>query len=143
MNPKPTPGRIVHYTLSEADAERITQRRKANRLAESLLAQLVKERADDRSRVGKVAEPWPEHARLHAEGNNVAEGDIVPVLVTAVWSPTCINGLAILDGDDPFWVTSASQGSGPHTWQWPTRESDTSAPLNLPPTEIDPPTENE
>lgn len=54
-------------------------------------------------------------------GNTVTEGQVVPLLVVRVWSPTCINGQALLDGNDALWVTSVMEGTGPRTWAWPPR----------------------
>lgn len=56
-------------------------------------------------------------------GNPVAAGDVVPVLVTKVWSSDLINGKAQIDGEGSFWVTSAARGVGdePGTWFWPPR----------------------
>lgn len=101
----PTIGRIVLYTLHEQDADAINRRR--------------------------------EHARTHLDdhhanangvqihvGNRADEGDVFPMVITRVWgvSPTsAVNGQVLLDGNDLYWVTSVSVGSGPHTFSWPAR----------------------
>jgi hypothetical protein len=95
---KPTIGRLVHYKLSESDAAQINRRR--------------------------VAQPhspeWPAGAQAHV-GNNVAAGETVPLIVIRNWSADLINGQALLDGNDQFWVTSAHQGDEPGQWNWPPR----------------------
>lgn len=101
----PTLGRIVLYTLSDLDAEAINRRRDdaIQHLAEH------RDRAD-----GSV---------IHV-GNMASEGDIYPLVVTRVWGSTpesAINGQVLLDGNDTFWATSITHGTGPRTWTWPPR----------------------
>lgn len=90
----PTIGRVVQYTLSDQDAERITQRR-----------------ADRAAREG-----------VHAEtlGNAVRRGDVFPATVVRVW-PECVSLQVALDGADGLWVTSRYEGDEPGTWAWPVR----------------------
>lgn len=100
-------GRIVHYTLNEADAEAINRRR--------------------------VAKPhtadWPVGAQAHA-GNHVQAGDFFPAIVVRVNSdPSTLNLQVFLDGNDVYWAMSiheATVSSGPAgvelgLWSWPTR----------------------
>ena len=95
---KPSIGRIVHYSLSDQDAAEINRRR-----------------------VAKPHEPgWPAGAQAHS-GNQVHGGQLVPLIVTAVWTDVCINGQAILDGNDSLWVTSRVLGTDVGTWRWPER----------------------
>lgn len=51
-------------------------------------------------------------------GNTVREGDVLPMIVTAVHGDT-INGQALLDGDGTLWITSTPEGTAPGTWSWP------------------------
>ena len=99
-----TIGRIVHYILSEQDAENINRRR-----------------------VAKPYDPgWPPGAQAHV-GNFVKAGEIVPMIVCVVWTNepnSGVNGQAFLDGNDSLWVTSAQQGTTPGTWQWPKRNDE-------------------
>lgn len=95
----PTPGRIVLYTLSEADVEAINRRR-----LDASLTDLA------RAQTG---------ARVHV-GNEVRVGDVVPAVVVRVW-PTGINAQAYLDGADSLWLTSRPEGTEPGTWAWPAR----------------------
>lgn len=44
-----------------------------------------------------------------------------PAVVTAVWSPTCINVKVLADGPHNHWMTSINLGEGPHQWSWPKR----------------------
>jgi hypothetical protein len=99
---KPSIGRIVHYTLSEQDAEAI------NRL-----------------------HGGPDHRRDNTHGhvgNSVRAGDVFPLVITRVWASaeqvtehTAVNGQVLLDGNDTLWVTSVSQGEGPRQWFVPPR----------------------
>lgn len=82
-------------------------------------------------------------AAVGMAGNGVAEGTVVPLIVTAVWpteypagahlaihapdtkyeSVCGINGHALLDGNDSLWVCSAPQHATlPGCWFWPPRE---------------------
>ena len=100
-----TIGRIVHYTLSEHDAEQINRRRAH---AQSHLAEHI-ERSD-----GSV---------IHV-GNGVQEGDVYPLVITRVWGThegAAVNGQVLLDGNDLFWATSVTEGKGPRHFAWPTR----------------------
>ena len=105
----PTIGRIVHYALTEKQAQEVNRRR--------------------------VAQPhlpeWPAGAQAHI-GNPVCTGSIVPMIVTAVWPNEFgpdrpgINGQALLDGGDSLWVTSVAETPPSETpepqpgcWVWP------------------------
>jgi hypothetical protein len=91
----PSIGRIVHYTLTEYDAQRVLDQRKYHK---SIVAELT----------GRT---WPEHV-FH--GNQPSRGDVYPMLITRVWDrvPTeesCVQGQVFLDGNDTLWVTSVTQ----------------------------------
>lgn len=107
---QPTTGRILHYKLSAADAEKINRRRTTG----SAIA--------DRIQVDK----WPLGAQAHI-GNTAREGDVVPLMVVRVWPDEYgagapgVNGQAMLDGNDTLWVTSVKEGAEPGTWTWPPR----------------------
>lgn len=101
----PSAGRIVHYTLSEQDAEAINQRR-----ADSRDSQIASTRSG---------------AVVHS-GNAVTSGDVFPLVITRVWADeptedTAINGQVLLDGNDTLWVTSVQQGDGARHWREPAR----------------------
>jgi len=98
----PTVGRIVNYKLSEQDAHEITRRRTNS----VLIKEQIKE--------GK----WPLGAQAHI-GNPVKEGDVLPMIITAVWSETCVNGQVILDGTDSLWKKSVQIGDNVDNWNWP------------------------
>ena len=99
----PTIGRIVHYRLRQQDADAINRRRHDGTSANSA--------ANDHS-----------GAIVHV-GSAAKEGDIVPMMVTKVWTPStvCVNGQAFLDGNDTLWVMSANRGDTVGTWDWPLR----------------------
>lgn len=99
---QPTIGRIVHYTLTEADADAINQRRKD--FHESGVAH------DHTGYVGHV-------------GNHAKAGDVFPAMIVRVWeeSTVTVNAQVFLDGNDTLWATSRAEGEGPGTWAWPPR----------------------
>lgn len=99
-----TIGRIVLYTLHEQDAEQINRRRTSS--------------ASIGARIGDGH--WPIGAQAHV-GNAVEPGEQFPMLVTKVWAPGYVSGQVFLDGNDCFWATSVSEGTGGHSWQWPPR----------------------
>lgn len=96
----PTVGRIVHYRLSEQDANDINRRRKdfQNGSAGS----------DRTGFIGHV-------------GNPAAEGQVCAATVVRVFneSSDAINLQAVLDGNDTYWATSRTQGNDPGQWAWP------------------------
>lgn len=101
----PSIGRVVHYRLRFDQAEQINRRRKDAR--DKL----------DWHRALKTG------AQVHV-GNEVAEGDTFPLVITRVWGDqpnSCVNGQVLLDGNDLFWATSVQAGEGPGSFSWPTR----------------------
>lgn len=101
-----TVGRVLHYVLTSENADQINRRRTNG---SSIAARM---KADPTA--------WPAGAQAHI-GNEAHEGQIFPLIVTRVWSPGCVNGQVLLDGNDAFWVTSRTEGTDPGTWQWPPR----------------------
>lgn len=109
----PTIGRTVLYTLTAQDAEAVNRRRTTGAsIAERIKQGVMTSEPPHRS-------VWPVGAQAHI-GNEAHEGDVVPMVIVRVWSETTVNGQALLDGNDVLWVTSATEGTGPHTWAWPT-----------------------
>jgi hypothetical protein len=94
----PTIGRVVHYTLTEDDAKKVNGRRCADKPG---------------------GRHW--HGAQSHVGNPAKAGDVVAMFVTAVWSATCVNGQAMLDGNDSLWLTSRTLGDGQGEWKWPPR----------------------
>lgn len=99
---QPTIGRIVHYKLTNIDAEQINRRR-----------------------VAQPASPeWPKGAVAHS-GNSVSEGDVFPMIITRIFDPetkgSAVNGQVLLDGNDTFWATSRKEGDEAGNWFWPPR----------------------
>jgi hypothetical protein len=96
----PTIGRIVHYTLSEQDAEQINERRGPARSA---------------ALGGDV--------QMH-HGNYVQARDVYPMVITRVWGDqpdSEVNGQVLLDGNDTLWATSVTAGEGERHFVWPQR----------------------
>lgn len=97
------PGRIVLLKLSDTQAEAINRRRR------------------------NAADHMEQHqanangVMIHI-GNFVKMGDVFPMIITRVWGTGvgAVNGMLFLDGNDPFWVTSALEGDGPGDYVWPT-----------------------
>lgn len=95
---KPTIGRIVHYTLSEHDAEQINRRR----------ADFAAASPANTSFVGHV-------------GNHASAGDAYPAMVVRTFGGSAANLQVFLDGNDAYWATSRTEGTEPGTWAWPPR----------------------
>lgn len=94
----PSAGRIVHYRLTEQDADGINGRRDLNRrMLDGNLA-----RAGDVVPM-TVVRCWDRHPSDYVPGKSL------------------LNGQATLDGNDAWWVTSVAEGEGPGTWSWPAR----------------------
>jgi len=111
----PTIGRIVHYVISEGDAQLINKRR----------GDFSAYRARHAAAV-VAPEPGEPGATGHIGhvGNYVAEGDIYPAMVVRNFggTGTTVNLKVQLDGDDTYWATSRTEGDGPGRWHWPDRE---------------------
>jgi hypothetical protein len=108
-DPKPSIGRTVHYRLSAKDAEQINRRRTNG--------------ASIHERMQTTPPQWPSGAQAHI-GNTAYEGDVVPLTIVRVWDNNLVNGQALLDGNDQFWVTSAHQAATSDetgVWFWPPR----------------------
>ena len=93
-------GRMVHYVLSEDDANIINALRKA--------ALIV-------PRVEKI-----QGIQYHA-GNSVEAGEHCAMVIVKVSNDQgLINGKVLLDGQDDHWVTSRSfsEEKKPFTWHW-------------------------
>jgi hypothetical protein len=122
---KATPGRIVHYTLSEADAAHINKRREdfdANRYGKDEPLEFSEGGALLSPRV-----PRPENTGFQAHvGNRAEDGQVYPAVVVrrfADYPNQPVNLKVLLDGNDDFWATSRCEGEGPGTWSWPPREA--------------------
>lgn len=92
---------IVNYKLSAEDAAQINRRRTTS----TSIAERIKEKI------------WPTGAQAHI-GNTAEEGQILPMVIVALWSENCVNGQVFLDGNDTLWVTSAQQGNEPGNWNY-------------------------
>ena len=98
-------GRIVHYRLTQQDADAINRRRVSG--------------------AGHTTD-WPMGAQAHS-GNSANPGETVPMIICVIWpnehGPTFdgINGQCILDGNDSLWITSAKEGTDKGQWSWPER----------------------
>jgi hypothetical protein len=106
-----TIGRVVLYTLHEQDAEQINRRRTNGK---DIARRIQKNDPNE------MSSSWPIGAQAHI-GNEVKAGEQFPMLVTKVWSPGYVNGQVFLDGNDCFWATSVTEGTGGHSWAWPAR----------------------
>ena len=101
--PLPTIGRIMHYRLTQADAEKINRRREHAR----------KHSGEHALNANGV--------QIHV-GNKADEGQALPMMVVAVNGPDTVNGQVYLDGNDIYWITGVRLGNGPGTCSWPLRQ---------------------
>ena len=86
----PTIGRIVHYTLTAEDANRVRSARLA--------------RAD---------------AGLRVQGYSPSPGQVLPMIITAVGGDF-VNGQVFLDSDDILWVSTVRESDSLYgCWYWP------------------------
>jgi hypothetical protein len=98
---KPTIGRIVHYKISEDDAETINRRRQ-------------------RSANAPKSE-WGFQAHV---GNPAEAGQVFPASIVQIFGDTtesAVNLQVTLDGNDTYWATSRTAGDGDGQWSWPPR----------------------
>ncbi len=100
----PTIGRIVIFKLTDEQKNQIRERR--------------------------TTEQWicgVRHGTKVFEGNPLEIGDEVPLIIVRVWpnefgeGTPGVNGQALLDGNDTYWVLSAKEGTEPGEWHWPER----------------------
>ncbi|MGW1059367.1 hypothetical protein [Micromonospora rubida] len=97
---QPTIGRIVHYTLTEQDAEAINRRR-----------------AD-------FADSLPANTGFQAHvGNHAEAGQTFPAEVVRTFGGSAVNLQVRLDGSDTYWATSRTEGEPDKQgcWIWPPR----------------------
>ncbi|NQX34293.1 hypothetical protein [Herbiconiux sp. VKM Ac-2851] len=101
----PSTGRIVLYTLAEADADAINRRRDDHR---------------NGPRVSGTQEivVQGDGAQVHV-GNPARADQVLPLLVVRVNPGGHVNGQVFLDGNDTLWFTSAAEGYGRGQWSWP------------------------
>ncbi|GAA1977318.1 hypothetical protein [Kitasatospora viridis] len=91
---QPTIGRVVHYQLTQQDANTINRRRAARATRERIT--------------------------LDELGNRAEAGQTLPAAVVRT-SPVGCNLQVLLDGSDTHWATSRREGNTPGTWSWPPR----------------------
>lgn len=91
----PSIGHIVHYRLTEADADAINHRRHPLTVS-------------------------PREPNCHI-GNSVREGDAFPAVIVRIFDTSSdnVNLQVWLDGGDSHWATSRPQGDGPGAWKSP------------------------
>jgi hypothetical protein len=104
----PSVGRIVHYKLTQQDADQINKRRKDAR---------------NKNAAGVTLASQELGAVVHT-GNEVRAADVYPSVITRIWGSTdgsAVNGQVLLDGNDLFWATSRLEGEGEGFWSIPPR----------------------
>lgn len=107
---KPTIGRIVHYTLSEADAAAINVRRED-----------FKAFGDSHPHSHAPGQPGTTGHIAHV-GNHASAGEVCPATIVRVFGSASAANLQVhLDGNDTYWATSRTEGTGPGHWSWPER----------------------
>ena len=103
----PTIGRIIHYRITDQDAEQINRRRTTGTSIASRIA---------------CAE-WPVGVQAHI-GNQVTVGDVFPAMIVRVWGHTEGSACQLqvfLDGNDSYWATSRQEGDLNGQWFVPPR----------------------
>lgn len=100
---KPTPGRIVMYSVLPAEVSMINKRR-----------------SDFASY--RRSHEYRDTGYMAHFGNAPTVGEALPMIITHVNADGSINGQVYLDGNDNLWVKRVAEGKGPGTWAWPTRE---------------------
>lgn len=93
MDQKPTVGRIVHYRLTDTDAQLIANQRRNL------------------------------YGSLMSVGNAARLDDVYPAIIVRVFDPnsTAVSLQVHLDGPDTYWATSRTEGLDPGQWSWPAR----------------------
>jgi hypothetical protein len=113
---QPTLGRIVYYTLSAEDADRINRLRTDGSIATRL----------HRAMQNFTPPHWPYGAQAHL-GLIVQAGDVLPGMVVHVDNVTQWLELQVyLRGNDVLFVTDVKEGPDSKgnilgCWQWPPR----------------------
>lgn len=109
---KLTIGRVVHYKLSDHDAQAINKRR-----ADAVAFQRSMAHAEPGT-------PGATGHQLHV-GNHAEAGQVFPAQIVRVFDPDGEYGTSnlqvSLDGNDTFWATSRKTGDEEGTWAWPER----------------------
>lgn len=101
---KPSIGRIVHFKVSENQAEAINRRR----------LDFAKYRSTDPA--------YTDTGYVAHFGNKVQAGDVFPAMIVAAWSGSAnVNLQVFLDGTDTFWATSVIEGEHDGGYLWPPR----------------------
>lgn len=113
MTQAATPGRIVHYVLSEADAQQINRRR-------------ADFEAFRRNHVGEhESGTFGASGHVAHVGNQASEGDLYPAIVVRTFGGPSVNLQVFLDGNDTYWATSRSETDADKResgkWFWPAR----------------------
>lgn len=107
--PTPAIGRIVHYTLTQADADAINKRRNDFAAFQQTLA--------------GTPDPGHRGASGHVAhvGNHAAAVEVYPAMVVRTFGGPAANLQVHLDGTDTYWATSRTESEGLGTWAWPPR----------------------
>ncbi|MGI5290898.1 hypothetical protein ACQEVF_47350 [Nonomuraea polychroma] len=108
MSQVPTIGRIVHYQLSDADADAINRRRDDYE-------------AFQRGRNPALPGQLGASGHIAHIGNRVMTGDTFPAMIVRTFGSSYANLQVQLDGNDTYWATSRAEGDQPGTWTWPPR----------------------
>ncbi|MEE4540975.1 hypothetical protein V2S66_03205 [Streptomyces sp. V4-01] len=102
--PAPTIGRIVHYTLTAADADAINKRR------------------SDFTAFGQTLAGTPDPGHRGATGhvahvgNHARAGAICAAMIVQTFDGHAANLQVHLDGTDTYWATSRTEGDGEGHW---------------------------
>lgn len=109
MTGQPTVGRVVHYTMSQFDADAVNKRRADFQQFRSLHS--------------GPSDPGQAGADGHVAhvGNHVPAGLVCAAIVVRSFGGDAVNLQVLMDGNDTFWATSRTEGDGEGHWSWPVR----------------------
>lgn len=116
--------RMVLYTLSAEDAEKINRLRTTGVSIAERLAMVISGAPGEVVGERRAFSAWPKGAQAHI-GNHALEGDQLPAVVVYVGvKPTLpgeplVNLQVFLDGNDTYWVQHVPEGNEPGCWMWP------------------------
>lgn len=65
-------------------------------------------------------------------GNPVGVGDVCGAFIAKLWNPTYANLAVSLDGNDTYWATSKTTGTGPGCWYDPNDTAPAPEPVAQP-----------
>lgn len=69
--------------------------------------------------IGRIVHYIPSEKEKKIMAKTGNKSDLLPAIITAVWSDDCVNLKVICDGTQNMWITSAQKGTDENNWHWP------------------------